>query len=391
MTVGRPRIRRALCSLVATSITMWGLPAAAVDKAACVDAAETGQRLRKEGRLISARERLLICASTECPEVVSQDCTGWLGEVQRSLASVVVRARDANGQALSEVAVSLDGAMLTERAPTAAIELDPGDHVFRCDRAGFEPAQYHVRLAEGERGHEIVCELLSQAPKTELSAETPRRVEHTNSTTTTGPNLPWTVWALGGLGVAGVGSFAAFGLWGKSEENAAARPKAQGGCMPDCPQGQADGIRTKYIVADVSLAVGVVALGTALVIGFIRASTTSPPGSGSGQMNTSHTKWTTKRAQLDPGWQTPTRQLPPQHWMELVHVPASLGMHSTQVLPDPQYVPLQQSLDDVQTSPFCAQLNAHLRSALQERFEQHPLSQSAPGIPQQMVLPTPVQ
>src|SRR5215472_11973757 len=103
MRVARPRIRRALCALVAASVTTWSLPAGAVDKAACVDAAETGQRLRKEGRLISARDSLLVCASPECPEVVSQDCTGWLGEVQRRLGSVVVRARDPHGETLSDV------------------------------------------------------------------------------------------------------------------------------------------------------------------------------------------------------------------------------------------------------------------------------------------------
>jgi hypothetical protein len=280
MRVAHRRLRRALCALVATSVTASSLPAAAIDKAACVDAAEAGQRLRNEGRLISARDRLLLCASPECPEVVSQDCTGWLGEVQRRLASVVVRARDSHGQPLSEVAVSLDGAMLTERAPTAAIELDPGDHVVRCERVGFEAAQQRVRLAEGERGIEIVCGLTLLTPPAEPPAETPAPVEHPGPTPTPSASLPWTVWALGGLGVAGLGSFAVFGLWGRNDENAAARPKMQGGCAPDCTLELRDSIRTKYIVADVSVAVGLVALGAAAILALLHASAPPPQVSG---------------------------------------------------------------------------------------------------------------
>ena len=87
-----PSVRRAICALVATSLSVWAPPALAIDKVTCVDAAEAGQRLRKEGHLVSARDRLVVCASPECPEVVSQDCTGWLGQVQRSLASVIVKA-----------------------------------------------------------------------------------------------------------------------------------------------------------------------------------------------------------------------------------------------------------------------------------------------------------
>jgi hypothetical protein len=334
MRVARPRFRRAVGSLVAASLATWSLPARAIDKAACVDAAEEGQRLRKEGRLISARDRLLLCASPECPDVVSQDCTGWLGEVQRRLASVVVRARDTHGAALGDVAVSLDGAMLTERAPTAAIELDPGDHVFRCERAGFEATQQRVRVAEGERGGEITCRLKSLEPPPETPSETPAPAEPTRSTTGAAPSIPWTVWALGGFGVAGIGSFAGFGLSGKSDENADARPKTQGGCAPDCTNNQVDSIRTKYLVADISLGVGLVALGAAVVIGVLHASASPPQASGN---RSSYANDAADWAQFPPPLrQSPDRlQLLVQHWAALVH-PASRARQGTQVLLGPQ-------------------------------------------------------
>src|SRR5512142_876256 len=73
-------------------------PAHAGDKAACAAAAEVGQRLFKSHKLVAAREQLLACSSKECPDVISQDCTQWLGEVERSVASVVLKPIDETGR-----------------------------------------------------------------------------------------------------------------------------------------------------------------------------------------------------------------------------------------------------------------------------------------------------
>ncbi len=160
-----PGARILPCALaVAVSLATCGA-ALAADKVACVDAAEAGQRLRKEGHLVAARDQLLVCASRDCPDVVSQDCTGRLGEVQRSLGSIVVKAHSASGEPLSDVSVSLDGIELAERAPTAGIDVDPGDHVLRCERAGFTPVEQPVRVQEGERGDEIDCRLAPVTPE----------------------------------------------------------------------------------------------------------------------------------------------------------------------------------------------------------------------------------
>jgi hypothetical protein len=62
-------------------------------------------------------------------------------------------------------------------------------------------------------------------------------------------------YVLGGVGVVALGSFAAFALSGKSAES------AMDGCKPACTQAQADKMRLRYLLADVSLGVGVAALG----------------------------------------------------------------------------------------------------------------------------------
>jgi hypothetical protein len=265
------RARKVLCALLAVSPLTWEKPVLAVDKVACVGAAEEGQRFRKEGHLVSARGQLLVCASLECPAVVSQDCTGWLGEVERSLASVTVQAHGAHGEALSDVRVLLDGAELSERAPTVKIDLDPGDHVFRCERTGYSPDEQRVHLAEGERGTAIDCRLTPTAP--DLQGEPgklqvdPRAFESVPPASTSRGGLPWLTWPLAGVGVVGIAGFAYFGLSAEADQNAA--KSGPNHCAPYCGSSVVDPIRTKFLIADVSLGVGVAALGAAVLVALL--------------------------------------------------------------------------------------------------------------------------
>lgn len=272
MLAAGPGARSMLCAAAVVAALASSRRAVAADKVACVEAAEAGQRLRKEGHLVSARDRLLVCASRECPDVVSQDCTGWLGEVQRSLGSVIVKARSVAGEPLSDVTVFLDGTELAERAPTAAIDVDPGPHVFRCERTGFAPAERQAQLSEGERGHEVDCAL---APTAQIlrreavgSRADPRVFEALPPKPPETAPLPWVVWPLGGIALAGGASFAYFGLTGLADENTL---RAKGGCAPYCTSTDLEPVRTKFVIADISLGVGVAALAVAAVVVLLHA------------------------------------------------------------------------------------------------------------------------
>jgi hypothetical protein len=264
-----------VATLVTISLALGASPAAAVDKVACVQAAEAGQRLRGRGQLLSAREQLLVCASAECPAVVSQDCTSWLGAVQLSLASAIVTARDSSGQTLTDVGVTVDGRLLPERAPTAAIDFDPGEHTVRCDREGYSEAVAYAKLGDGERGREIVCSLEplqprpSAQPAPSAPAQVPPAALQPSSPAPQGPShgVPWTAWAFGGLGLAGVGTFAGLALSASSDQDA-----LRHSCAPYCPSSKVDPVATKFTVADVSLVVGLVSIGTATLIALLHSS-----------------------------------------------------------------------------------------------------------------------
>ena len=61
--------------------------------------------------------------------------------------------------------------------------------------------------------------------------------------------IPVVTWILGGVAVAGVASFTTFAILGKAKE----------GCAPFCSRSNVDTLRRDYLIADVSLGVGLVA------------------------------------------------------------------------------------------------------------------------------------
>jgi hypothetical protein len=177
---------------------------------------------------------------------------------------------------VSDVSVFLDGTELSERAPTAAIDVDPGDHVVRCERAGFTPVEQSVRVAEGERGDEVDCRLAQATPKVPDAGRPkvdPRILQALPSGAPTRGPLPWVVWPLGGIGLAGIGTFTLFGLEGKAEENTL---RGKTGCAPRCTSAQLEPVETKFLVANVSLGVGIAALAAAAIVALLHQSGSAP-------------------------------------------------------------------------------------------------------------------
>jgi hypothetical protein len=264
---------------VASAGVGWSAPAQAVDKVACVSAAEAAQRLRKEHKLVASREQLLMCANPDCPAVVSSDCTSWLGEVERSVASVVVLAHDGRGQLLTTVRVLADGALFVAQAPSTPVEIDPGDHVFRCEAPGFAAAEVRVTLGEGERGHVVACDMPSPVTPQVGSGAT-GTVTTAMTTVPTAPvgsdqppaggggGVPVASWVLGGVGLVAIGAGVGLYAWQRSDQNA-----DESGTNCGSPTGNhlcdVSGIRTKLELSYVSFGVGAVALGVAVVLALL--------------------------------------------------------------------------------------------------------------------------
>jgi hypothetical protein len=247
-------------------VSLLAAGSAASDKRQCAAAYEQGQRLRKQGQLREARAQLQICAGDRCNRVIQQDCVQWVGELDRAIPTLVLRAQDAGGKDISEVQVTLDGQRLVERLDGRAVEVDPGAHTFRFESAGTVAQEARAVIGEGEKMREILVRLEAPEPPKPPLPPTPVLVPPPTAPVEAvqpGPSR-WPVYAAGGVGVAGLASFTVFWLVGHSEYVTLTA------CKGHCSPGAVDAARTKFIAADVSLAVSAAALGLATWL-FFRA------------------------------------------------------------------------------------------------------------------------
>lgn len=201
---------------------------------ACVTAADDGQRLRDTGALTAARASFVACAAARCPALVRESCEAWLSELDARLPTVVLGARDAAGNDLSNARVTLDGREIPRGLDGHAIAVDPGPHDLVFTAPGHRPASQHLVVREGERLRPIVVA---------LSAEPPARSRSVAPLVVSGV-----------VAAIGLGGFAALGLIGQHDKRA-----LEDTCAPSrtCARDDVSAARTKLLLADVSLLVGI--------------------------------------------------------------------------------------------------------------------------------------
>ena len=269
--------RRSLFAALAASALAYlqPAPARAGDAEACFTASEEGQRLRDEGRLREARARFISCGSAACPALVRSDCAGWLSDVTARVPTLILSAEDEQGQDVADVQVTVDGAPLTARLDGKAVEVDPGEHVLRFERAGSAPVALRLVVREGEKLRRVSTRLVRSAgprggagapgggagaPEEGAGAPgggslTPRG-DGDASPPASALLLPI---ALGGVAAAGGVAYAALGLSARADAD-----RLRTTCAPRCAEADVDAVRTKIVGANIAFGVGVAALGGAV-------------------------------------------------------------------------------------------------------------------------------
>jgi hypothetical protein len=255
---------RATASSIACAILVaWSLAApraaAAGGTDVCFDAYERAQRLRKEGHLRATQEKLLVCAAASCPAFVSRDCTQWSREVERLQPRVVFGAKDERGGDLGAVEVSVDGEKLARSLDGRAVPLDPGRHVVKY-QWGARAMELEIVLGEGEL-RRLDAQFKGPTP---APTPTPEQAPPPKG------GAPVTTWVLGGVAVAAGAAFAGFALAGKSTET----------CAPRCSDAEIATLRRDYLVADVSLLVGLAAIGGAVYFWLTRGPASASTAAG---------------------------------------------------------------------------------------------------------------
>lgn len=244
--------------LVPTLFAVLGFaaPAQADATRECVESYEKAQIERKDGHLVTAREKLLVCAQDACPAVVKKDCVPWLAEVEQAVPTVVVLAKDANGKDLADVKVTRDGVLFSETIDGVARPIDPGKHVFKFEDKSGKTKEETFIIVEGQKRR--VLSVSFEADTVPQPPVEPPRPE---------PEAPSKLPAYGltALGVAGIATGIFFGATAKTDADDLRRS-----CAPRCSDDDIGKIETKLLLSDIFLGAGIVALGVAAYM-FIRS------------------------------------------------------------------------------------------------------------------------
>jgi hypothetical protein len=242
----------------------------------CARAAEKAQQLRIDGHLMDARGALHACLRPACPKVIRSYCTRWFDEVESDLPSVVVSVHDASGNDLSGVTLTVDSKIEDSWRAGLPIELDPGEHLFRYERAGSKRLETRVRVSLGEKKRllsvtleEAMDGFQEAAPEeTLVASDVPEDSEIAAAPSKTPPLSSQTsepahrkrvaAWVMSGTAVAALGSFAYFGITGRSDLS-----QLRHDCAGHCASSKVDAAWDKLIIADVSLGLAVLSTGLA--------------------------------------------------------------------------------------------------------------------------------
>jgi hypothetical protein len=233
---------------------------------ACMSAYEDTQLLRRNGKLLEARDAALVCSRASCPDVARTDCAAWAGEIQREIPSVAVVAQDAYYTDEHGARVIVDGIERAAAASGRAFELNPGEHVFRVERLGYEPMERTVVIVQGERDRILRFPLHALAPSPPATSPAPPAAFAPRRQATYLPAL-----VAAGASAVTLGVAAWLGLTGRSDLS-----QLHTTCAPDCSDAQVDPVRRKLVASDIVLGVGI--LGTALsAYLFLRPPSTAEP------------------------------------------------------------------------------------------------------------------
>lgn len=266
------------CSLLVPSLVEQSAIAAGEGNV-CTSAYEKAQYLRRDKKLRAARKELLTCSQATCPGAIVSDCTQWMGEVDKVIPSVVFDARDSKNQSLADVKVSMDGELLQSKLDGVAIQVDPGTHTFHFEMADGTSGDQQVLVLEGEKARVITYAVPASSAgggTTEPPKNPPDQASSGGSKTL--------AFVVGGVGVASLAVGIIVGAMGSSQ---ASSDKATGGCAPNCSDDEVSSIKTKLIVSDIFIPVGIVGIGAGVAL-YLLAGNSHASASTSTGLNLTH-------------------------------------------------------------------------------------------------------
>ncbi|HEY3595706.1 MAG TPA: hypothetical protein VGL13_17590 [Polyangiaceae bacterium] len=257
-------------ALALTSVSM-AARAANPSAAECLASNNAALRSDNEHRFREERAELLACAAPSCPADIRKECIRRADEIGAAIPTVVFEAKDASGNDLSAVKVTMDREVLTERLDGMAIPVDPGAHTFTLEAPGFPAVQRRFIIRERQRDR--LERITFDAGATATSAVTPAVMatvpapRSAASDEEPSRSAATKVFAIltAGVGVAGVAVGTVFGFQARSK-----RDEASVACPNVCANSQGvdqwHDAKTAGNISTIGFIVGGVGLATGAII-----------------------------------------------------------------------------------------------------------------------------
>jgi hypothetical protein len=221
-------------------------PASSQAKAACVAALDRAQASRAGRKLLDARESYVTCSNEACPDMIRDDCSKGLREVDEALPTLVLSA-SVDGKDVTEVKVTLDLKPLSGGVDGQAISVDPGPHVARFERPGGGSVEVKIVAREGEKNRLVSGTFVVSRP-------------HGGPVKGEGAQFPIVPLTFAATGVIALGAAFVMHLNMTSEANSLGTD-----CAPACSQSDRDALSDKLVLRNVAVGVGLGALAVAAV------------------------------------------------------------------------------------------------------------------------------
>jgi hypothetical protein len=245
-------------------------------KKACIVQHEAAQTFRRTGKLLEAREAVLVCSRDECPAVVRADCGDWLEMVSKTIPSLVIRAKS-DDKDVFDVRVSVDGKLITSQLDGTPFELNPGPHALQFEYSNFDPIKQEILVLEGEKNRVFAVNFVKAGPVSKEQLPKPPERDLPLPVETYRPT-PVLTYVLGGVALAGAAGFAAFAISGQSQKKA-----LESSCRPLCSDSDLQPVRTTFIVADASLGIAIASTVAAGIVYFTRPTKPVPANTSQGK------------------------------------------------------------------------------------------------------------
>jgi hypothetical protein len=253
---------------------------------------KSAQERQKAGQIHEARELLQTCIDSACGGLVPK-CQALYDKLKSELPSVIPVVTDDAGNARSDVEVKVDGTVLTSKLDGMPLLVDAGMHEFSFSTASGVFATQKLMILDGQRNRFISVwmhapgkggQTATSADTTPIERPPPERPapektapdkspagtashDAVASEEPSSPSRPRgggfafpkspLPYVLAGAGLASVGAGALLIYWGRKDNDLLSQ------CSPSCQQSSVDHVKTMYIASDISMGVGLAALGVA--------------------------------------------------------------------------------------------------------------------------------